>query len=201
MRIFWLFTWGHICFLWFVCFSVIFSSFYSQTHREGFSQLQSNVSSNRKHLLHLALPTMQRKLTSFRTNCYLFSWVNLCCQWRRCETEDLESFFSSALLTGNMFQMRGVQHEESPATAAEVKKMKAGNRNGDRKHVFSHLESRVARWSACASVQFFCPCFWGSRTNVWASLHLHWYPEKRHLKTGEHTQEESNTRPYAKQSR
>lgn len=58
------------------------------------------------------------------------------------------------------------------------------NRMNDRMWIFSHLMNQVIHWSKCASAQFSCPCFWGSQTSVWAFLHLHWYPEKHHLKEG-----------------
>lgn len=47
---------------------------------------------------------------------------------------------------------------------------------------FSHLMNLVIHWSKCASAQFSCPCFWGSRTSVWAARRLHWCPEKHRLK-------------------
>lgn len=64
----------------------------------------------------------------------------------------------------------------------------AGEQVGRRMCAFSHLMNRVIHWSTCASVQFFCPCFWGSQTSAWAFLHLHWYPEIHHLKGGTNTE-------------
>lgn len=50
--------------------------------------------------------------------------------------------------------------------------------------MFSHSVNQAAHWSACASARFSCPCFWGSRTSVWAARRLHWCPERRRLKQG-----------------